>query len=343
MNLDLENFKKIHSPGYVIAVYKNGKYFEYINGYREVLPNLSKCDKNTLYDIASLTKTYTATLIYIAYEEGKIDLNKKVKEIDNRFVNLANVKIIDLLCHNQDIWTNGYFGDAKSKNDFYKILFSAKIKSRVPTYVDVHYIILSTILEKIYQKSYTEILKEKILNKLNLKMTTCYPEDKNIASNNYEHLNNEIIDYLKLGLVHDKKARVAKEFGIILGNASIFTTASDLLLFLKSFLDCSLLNFETIQIMLRKGVNTEYPSLNHYNNMGARYKNKLDMQNEVPAICSENTIVFSGYTGPMYLIDFDKNIIIVIMCNVLHNTKINRQERKKLTEEIMQKIAHMVY
>lgn len=75
-----------------------------------------------------------------------------------------------------------------------------------------------------------------------------------------------------------------------------------------------------------------------YNNMGLRYKNIIDDLNDVPYKASENSVSFSGYTGPMFTIDFDNQIIVIIMCNIIHNSRLNRYERKALTEEIMNKI-----
>lgn len=366
----LEEYIKFHSPGYVIEIYHKGESKEITYGYRETKPSYKECNTETLYDIASLTKVYTAVLIYMAYEEGKLKINDYIKELDDRFLYLDNVKVIDLLSHNQEIWTNGYLGSAQSKEEFYKILFSAKVKSNFPTYVDTHYIILSMILEKIYQKSFAEILKDKILKRLDLQKTTINPLGDNIASNNYETLNNEIIDKVKPGLIHDTKGRVAKSLGIITGHASIFTTGSELLTFLRSFFENTLLSKETIKLMLsHKDINYEnYKILSNivpqndinvmyeqalainpdlkvmktYNNMGVRYRNDIEMLNDVPLSCSKNTIAFSGYTGPSFLIDFDKEIIIVVMCNVMHNTKLNRYDRKHYTDNIIKEIYNQI-
>lgn len=87
----------------------------------------------------------------------------------------------------------------------------------------------------------------------------------------------------------------------------------------------------------------KHDNMKTYNNMGTRYRGYLSKLEEVPKVCSNNTIVFSGYTGPMYIIDFINKIIVVIMCNNLHNTKLERIERKKITEEIMGKICNYIY
>ena len=335
-----ENYSN-YSPSYIIEVYNNDKLEEYVYGYKEVYPKKELATKDTLYDIASLTKVYTATLIYIAYEEKKIDLYDTVYNIDNNFINLKDIKIIDLLSHNQNIWTNGYLGDTKSKEDFYNVLYSAYIKEKIPTYVDVHYIILSTLLEKVYNKNYKELCIEKIFNKLNLKNTTFDPVPNKCASNNYEY-KDIIIDNIFPGLIHDNKGRIAKEYGIHTGHAGIFTTGNDLLLFLKSFLDNTLLKKETINFMLQHRNIEEKYYPKETNNMGVRYRNILDKMNDIPTKASNNSITFSGYTGPSFTIDFDKKIIVVIMCNAIHNSNLTREERKKIEIETMNKVFNNI-
>ncbi len=366
--INLEKYTKFHSPGYVIEIYKNGEEKEIVYGNRETKPNKKECNKDTLYDIASLTKTYTATLIYMAYEEHKINLEETIYTIDNHFTNLKEVTILDLLSHNQEIWTNGYLGSAKTKEEFYEILYSASVKTKFPTYVDTHYIILSTILETIYNKPFKNILQEKILDKLHLKNTTVEPKGENIASNNYETLNDKVIEDITPGMIHDTKGRIAKTLGITTGHASIFTTGSDLLKFLKSFLDCSLLKKETIDFMLshkdknkenyeilknvvsEKEINEMYEEakikspdtkvMRTYNNMGTRYRNSIKELNDVPTKCSENSFAFSGFTGPTFVIDFDAKVIVVVLCNVMHLTKLTRQERKRYTDLIIEELCN---
>ncbi|MBR2841120.1 MAG: beta-lactamase family protein [Bacilli bacterium] len=366
IDFDLNSYLNTHSPGYVIEIYNNNETAEYVYGNKALIPNKEKTTKDTLYDIASLTKVFTATITYIAYEEKLIDINSYVYDVDSNFKNLKKVKIIDLLSHNQNIWTKGYLGDAKNKNDFFKILYSAFVKSSVPTYVDAHYIILSIILEKIYNKSFEDICCEKIFKPLGMNKTTFDPNPEKCASNNYEQTSDRIVDYIYPGLVHDTKARMAKSFRMNLGHASIFTTGKDLMVFLKTFLNNALLKEETIKLMLQhrdtnkdnykilksissgNDINEMYDNLllnnnsiiipKTYNNMGTRYKNVINKLNDIPNKASENSISFSGYTGPMFTIDFDNKIIVLIMCNVIHNSKMNRYERKEKTIEIMNMI-----
>lgn len=366
-----KNFLNTHSPGYVIEMFYNNTNLEFVLGNKSILPTETPTSKNILYDIASLTKTFTAVLIYKAYEEKLLDLNQSVFSVNNKFIYLKDITILDLLCHNQEIYTKGYLGDAKTLKEFNEILYSSFVLKTIPTYVDVDYIILSNILEKIYKDSFEKIIHQKIIKPLKLKNTTFKPNPNNCASSNFESINDTIITDLPLGVVHDKKARQAQSLGIFTGHAGLFSTGEDMMKFLMTFFDYSILKKETINLMLQhhdinnynlkilksyinkdlainelyKLVKKDYKNLylpNTYNFMGCRYHNDILEKNDVPMCLSKNSITFSGYTGPMFVIDFEQKIIILVMCNVLHNTHLNRATRKNKTSEIINFILNNV-
>ena len=230
--------------------------------------------------------------------------------------------------------------------------------------------ILSTILEKIYNKPFNKLCEEKIFKVLNLNNTTFNPEPNRCASCNYEHINDKVLNNIYPGMTHDTKARIAKELGIYTGHAGIFTTGKDLLTFLSSFFNYSILKKETIELMLKHDdlnsinyntlksitngteINAMYNELidtelkkkicKTYNYFGTRYKNNIDILNDVPYNASDNTVSFSGYTGPMFTIDFDNKIIIVIMSNIVNNNTLPRDERKYLMFKLMDNIYNNI-
>ena len=65
-NINFEEYYKTHSPGYVIEVYKNEIIQEFILGNKLTNPITVETRYDTLYDIASLTKTFTSVLVYMA-------------------------------------------------------------------------------------------------------------------------------------------------------------------------------------------------------------------------------------------------------------------------------------
>ncbi len=345
-----------------------------VEGYAQARPNLIKMEEDSLFDIASLTKTFTAILIHKAAERKLCSLEDPVYNIDERFIHLKNITVKDLLMHKVDIWTDGYLGDVKSKEEFYHLLFHSYPKENSRRYVDVHYMILSVLLEKIYGLSYREIVTRDIIEPLHLKHTKFeVNESDQLVSCNYQMIDGKEINNV-VNLPHDTKARVASELGFTVGHAGIFTTAEDLLKILLCFIDHKEVLFkqETIDCMLSHedyGVylytsiltyakehsipmirtSDVHLLLQHllsqlensndfldqivkpYNAVGMRYQNPYKEILTIPFDTSMNTVIFSGYTGPIYLIDFEKQILVLVMTNVCHISQKERKERLKAT------------
>lgn len=323
IELDLQEYQKIHSPNYVIEIFNHGKTTELLFG--------EQAHSNALFDIASLTKTFTAVLVYQAYEEGRLNLQSFVSDVDGNFRNLQDVRIIDLLAHRQNIWTDGYLGDATDVADFCHMLYGAFVKDSKPTYADAHYMILAKILEDVYRRNYATLVRTKIAEPLGLTSLTFMPKPEEVLPN-HDYDESGCKSLVSSGLVHDHKARRAQELSIATGHAGIFINGPDMLKFLRAILENTLLSPETTQIMLQQ-------TGEFYNNMGTRHNRTAATINDVPPSCSDKTISFSGYTGPMYVIDFERQNIVLIMCHVMYDTKLSRLERKHLTEQIMNEIC----
>lgn len=93
--------KEGHIAGAVVVVVKDGKiFFKKGYGYSDVEKKLKTDADNTLFNIASVTKLFTATAAMQMVEQGKIDLNADINEylkavkIENKFdtpVTMANL------------------------------------------------------------------------------------------------------------------------------------------------------------------------------------------------------------------------------------------------------------
>ncbi|TDO72719.1 CubicO group peptidase (beta-lactamase class C family) [Flavobacterium chryseum] len=164
-----------------IAISENGKLI-YSNsiGYDDVA-NSKKSDINTKYRIGSISKIFTASLIFKAVEDKKINLNQT---IDNYFPSIKNankITVSNLLNHrsgihdftNDDIyfdWNTQY----QSRDKMIERIASGEIAFYPDTkgeYSNSNYVLLTFILEDLYKKSYAEILTHKIIRPLKLKNT----------------------------------------------------------------------------------------------------------------------------------------------------------------------------
>jgi CubicO group peptidase (beta-lactamase class C family) len=97
-------------PGMSVAIVKDGKtIYEKGFGVKDVKTG-EKVDANTLFAIASNSKAYTATLMAMLVEEGKVSWDDNVRdylpwfELYDNYVS-SEMTIRDLLCHRSGLAT----------------------------------------------------------------------------------------------------------------------------------------------------------------------------------------------------------------------------------------------
>ncbi|MFA5619786.1 MAG: serine hydrolase domain-containing protein [Weeksellaceae bacterium] len=140
-----------------------------------------KNNPETLFRIGSISKTYTATMIMMAVEEGKINTEQTIADYFPTIKNADKITIDQLLSHRSGI--KNFTSDpdylnwnthAKSEKEMIEIIAGYDSNFEPGTtfeYSNSNYLLLSFLLEKIYKKSFSEILNEKIIQPLHLKKT----------------------------------------------------------------------------------------------------------------------------------------------------------------------------
>jgi CubicO group peptidase (beta-lactamase class C family) len=181
--------RQLPPVGLSIGIYRDGKAWFY--GYGEtmkgngIIPN-----PGTLFEIGSITKTFTATMLAIAVGEGKLKLDDPVnKYLPDSIPSLQyNGKIATIrtlsnhtsgiprmpgnfqqtVANNKDPYA-GY-----STRDLYSFLHQLKLSREPGTvfeYSNAAAGLLGTILQKIYGKSYEELLFSDIAKPLGMNDT----------------------------------------------------------------------------------------------------------------------------------------------------------------------------
>ncbi len=176
--------------------------FFYTNfvGYSDV-ETKTKPNENTKYKIGSISKSFTSVLIMKAIEENKISLTTKINLYFPEIKNAEKITISNLLNHRSGIhnFTDDesyltWLTQKKSEKDLVTIIknggsdFEPDSKGE---YSNSNYVLLSFILEKVYEKSYSDILNEKIIKPIGLKNTFLGKKIdlKNNESNSYKYEN----------------------------------------------------------------------------------------------------------------------------------------------------------
>lgn len=219
--------------------------------------NISFSD-NTKFHIFSLTKTFTAVLIMQLYERGKLDLDATISTYYPEYKGEAAQKatIRNLLTYssgseNKDISTPEFIHQAYDNtiwdlDDFITTYLSEKLVNQPGTkfsYNNGDYILLGKIIEKIYKKSFEEVLKEQILIPLKMQNTGMLHH-------------NDIVKNIDDGYTADESDAFALHtptnsyIDNFYSAGAMYSTPKDLLIFDQAIFKNILLKKSTLDVML---------------------------------------------------------------------------------------------
>ena len=219
-----------------IAISANGKLIYQKAFGSAVINNTDKipATENTEYRIGSITKMFTAVIIFQLVEEKKLALNDTLSNYFPELPNARQITISNMLYHRSGLanfTSNTNFDNWKDKPKTHQELL-ALIKEQKPDfepntkadYNNSNYLVLSFIIEKVCKKPYKDVLNERVIKKLGLNQTyygnDSNPNPKEAAS--YKYLNNQW------------KADKAAWLDNFCGAGAIISTPSDMLKFMNA-------------------------------------------------------------------------------------------------------------
>lgn len=209
----LKTLKKWEVPGMAIAIVKNDSLI-FAKGYGVQNVNFEEpVNEHTMFPVASLTKSFTATAIGILVDQGLISWEDKVRdylpwfEIINPYVS-ANMTIRDLLSHRSGLKT--FSGDLLwygTNYDREEVIRKAKyLKPEYGFrehfgYSNIMYIAAGEIIDKVTCKSWDDFIREYFFLPLDMDRTATSITDmekmENVTSPHTECEDKTIpIDYL---------------------------------------------------------------------------------------------------------------------------------------------------
>ena len=233
-----DKYKKNPSVGISFGLIKNNE--TYFTAYGNLSAESKVAiDKNSIFEIASITKILTSNLIAQAVIEHKIKVDDYIDNyLPKAYVlqkNLKNkIKISDLAAHQSGL-PDIDFGKLIELNPQQPVSnvtaqtlvtlvnnCSELIDYGKYRYSTIGYTLLGQLLEKVYHKSYDEIISEKIIRPLQL---------KNTLTKNFDVQNRTVGYNPNGGLQEFFKWNVTAPAGLIK------SSAADMLTYLKAVLD----------------------------------------------------------------------------------------------------------
>ena len=164
-----------------VLLTENGKViYEKSTGYADITA-AKKINQNTKFRIGSITKIFTSSLIFKAIEEKKIKLTDNLAGYFPAVPKADKITIAQLLGHRSGIHNftddaeyGTYMTIPKTGDELMEIIVKAGSDSEPggkPAYSNSNYVLLTQILEKLYGKSYAQLLDDKIIKPLKLENT----------------------------------------------------------------------------------------------------------------------------------------------------------------------------
>ncbi len=184
----IAQIKRLHVPGASIAIVRDG-HITKAQGYGSANLELgSPAMKETVYEIGSTSKPFTATAIMMLVEEGKVGLDDTItKYFPEAPQAWRGITIRHLLTHTSGIqnhvavphWldvfrTNLAFETAPSRDELLKMFFELPLEfqpGETWAYDNTGYYLLGIIIEKASGKSYWQFLDERIFKPLGMNAT----------------------------------------------------------------------------------------------------------------------------------------------------------------------------
>jgi beta-glucosidase-like glycosyl hydrolase/CubicO group peptidase (beta-lactamase class C family) len=366
-------------PGCVVLAVHKGEiaYHKAFGRYRyDDSPAMSP---ESIFDLASVTKISATTVsVMKLYEEGKLDLNKKLGDylLWVKGTDKANLKISDILLHQAGLVPfipfyretidsatgvpNPAIYSDKSKpgftirvaeniylrNDWNDTIFSRILKSPLGpankyVYSDNDFIFLGKIVEALSGMPLNDYVQKTFYNRIGMTTTGFKPRTR-FAVNRMVPTETEkhFRRQTTQGDVHDEGASL---FGGVAGHAGLFSDAYDLALLYQMLLNGGTFNGERYLKPSTIKYFTSYQSDISRRGLGFDKPEKDNAKRKEPypaASVSADTYGHTGFTGTCVWVDPKSDLVYIFLSNRVYPTRDNNKLGQML---IRGKIQDAIY
>lgn len=228
------------------AVYyeKSEQIKQVYHGYQEIEKEYP-INKNTQFNLASLSKMFTAVMTFQLIEKGQLRLEDKITNWFN-VPHFTEVTVAQLLTHTSGI-PEYISGDLTINMDsFIKVALPQYAPNEQWSYSNTNYVLLAKIIEGISGLSYEQYLQQYIVEPLNLTHLTTQPIKQFEAKGQiYDY---EEQQYKKV--LDDPYLHEVEKYNDGYGDGGIYATVAEVAKFLKAFLQGRFISKEVVQFML---------------------------------------------------------------------------------------------
>lgn len=301
--------------------------------------------KDTIFDLASMSKLFTATAVMQLWDQGKFDLDDPVAHYIPEFAanDKEDVTIKQLLTH-----TSGFRPDPPTplyeidgdRQDRLDYVLKEPLQNPPGThyvYSDINFMTLGVLVERLSGQREDHYVHEHIVAPLQMTDTLYNPPKSlkdRIAATEYAA---DIGRGLIWGKVHDPNAWALDG---VAGHAGVFSTAHDLTIFGQMMLNKGTYQGERVLSkqafkLMDTNWNEDFPGQDH----GLGWELNQDWY--MGGLADSKTMGHTGYTGTSIVVSPNKDTIAILLTNRVHPTS-DTPSTNPIRQKVAQKTADAI-
>jgi len=309
-------------PGAAISIgNKNGEIFRNRYGSRQLEPEVLPVEENTLYDLASLTKIISTTMVALSLvEKGKLQLSDTLGKFFQCPSDKQGITIHQIMTHTSGLPAHAPLYDlCKTPTDVYHTILEMPLLAqpgKSVVYSCLGFILLGKICEMAGNTTLDKLAQEIVFAPLGLK-TMAY----NPCNTSYNFATTEYCNVLGKwlgGTVHDENARF---MGGVSGNAGLFACISDCAKVATMYANKG--SGIITQALFEQAVQNHTPNCDEARGLGFAVKGEHIVS------CGQNfaegSYGHTGFTGTSIWVDAATSQYVVFLTNRVHPTRENNK------------------
>ncbi len=307
--------------GASIAVWSGTEKLEFMKGYGTTEAEFKKyhVNRNTFFDLASLTKPLVTALCFMKLvEEERVCLTTKLETFfDLKNSDKAKITIGDLLSHSSGLPAHFKFYEECESNCINFVvekIFNTDLNNTTNNpfvYSDLGYIILGEIIKKITGKDIKKYWLEKIISPLKLEDNFTFSGDNNLNTENCCLTKNLVDpDIVHCGSVHDDNCRI---MGGIAGHAGLFGNLEGVYSLVKNIFKTA--RNESSDLFIKNSSLSGFFNKKKNSTWVCGFDTPSTLYSSSGKYFSKKSIGHLGFTGTSFWIDLEKQIFIILLTN----------------------------
>lgn len=289
-------------------------------GNRQVTPAVLPLERDTLFDLASLSKLVSTTMVALRMiERGELELSDTLSRFfdmpEDAPAGRGDVTVRNLMHHNSGItphiplWTM-----IEDPKDAVNAILRSKpwcAPGEQVHYSCMGYILLQKILEQVGKAPLDVLAQREVFEPLGMQSTCYNPTTQNVVTTEFSTLHNQYL----CGRVHDENASF---MGGVSGNAGVFSSLDDMIVFARMIASGGVcdrgtyLNPRTFE----KAIWNATPGKNENRGLGFQLTPSFSLL--TGALFSEGSYGHTGFTGTALYVDRESRLWGLILTNAVH-------------------------